>query len=276
VDGFCSTCGYERVAPPGDYVEVVVSRRLAGVSDRGNIHPHNEDALALASDTSGDILVVCDGVSSSQHPAEAAAAAARATCAALLAGAGSTNGDAQGLMEQAIRAAHAEVLAIPYSQTERDDPPETTIVAALRQGGRVTLGWVGDSRAYLIDSNGARLLTEDHSWVNEVVAAGLMTLAEALRSPQAHHITRTLGGPVGPSATGDEPSVLTLNVPMEQGHLLLCTDGLWNYAQEPEQLARLLQRPPVGADALSVARVLIGFARSTRGHDNITAAVLVF
>jgi serine/threonine protein phosphatase PrpC len=273
-DGFCARCGHERVAPAEDHVEVVVSPRLAGVSDRGNVHPHNEDALALASGPAGDIVIVCDGVSSSQKPAEAARAGARAACAALLEGAPSANGDAQGLVERAIWAAHAAVHAIPYSRTERDDPPEATIVAAWRRGRRITIGWLGDSRAYLVNGTGARQLTEDHSWVNEVVAAGEMTLAEALRAPQAHCITRTLGGPTGAAATGDEPSLLTLDVPNGAGHVVLCTDGLWNYAPEPGQLAELVRRQPAGADALAVARGLVDFARSTRGHDNITVAVL--
>src|SRR5579884_1012339 len=98
-DGFCTRCGHERVAPAGDYVEVVVSPRLAGVSDRGNVHPHNEDALALASDPAGDVLVVCDGVSSSQNAAGAAKAAAEAACAALLDGIG---GDGPAAMGRAI------------------------------------------------------------------------------------------------------------------------------------------------------------------------------
>jgi serine/threonine protein phosphatase PrpC len=273
-DGFCSRCGHERVAPPGDHVEVIVSPRLAGVSDRGNVHPHNEDALALVSDVAGDVLVVCDGVSSSQHPAEAATAAAKAACAALVEGARSADGDGRDLMGRAIRAAHDAVHAIPYSRTEKDDPPETTIVAALRRGRRVTLGWLGDSRAYLVNANGARPLTEDHSWVNEVVAAGEMTAEEARRSPKAHCITRTLGGPTGAAATGDEPSLLALDLPEGAGHVVLCTDGLWNYAPEPARLAELVRQQPAGADALAVARGLVNFARSTRGHDNITVAVL--
>jgi serine/threonine protein phosphatase PrpC len=273
-DGFCARCGHERVAPAGDHVEVVVSPRLAGVSDRGNVHAHNEDALALASDPGGDVLVVCDGVSRSQHPAEAAQAAARAACAALIDGARSANGAGRAVMDRAIQAARAAVLAIPYSHTDKDDPPEATIVAALRRGREITIGWVGDSRAYFINATGARQLTVDHSWVNEVVAAGEMTLEEALRAPEAHCITRTLGGPTGPGATGDEPSFVAFDVPEGAGHFLLCTDGLWNYTSEPGQLTGLVRGQPNGADALAVARALVNFARSTRGHDNITVAVL--
>jgi serine/threonine protein phosphatase PrpC len=216
--------------------------------------------------------VVCDGVSTSQAPDVSSAAAAEAACAALVCAlhAGGPVGPAA--MREALRAAEDAVSAIPYRRTPGEAPPETTIVAAVRQGGRVTLGWLGDSRAYLVGPGGARQLTEDHSWVNEVVAAGEMTPAEALRSPRAHGITRTLGGhPVNEAA--DEPSLLTLDLPAGPSHLVLCSDGLWNDIPEPWQLAALVNRNR-GGDALALARALVEYACGRQAHDNITAAVL--
>ena len=57
------------------------------------------------------------------------------------------------------------------------------------------MGWLGDSRAYYIGPDASRQLTHDHSWVNEIVAAGRMTRAEAETAPLAHAITRSVGGP---------------------------------------------------------------------------------
>jgi serine/threonine protein phosphatase PrpC len=99
-----------------------------------------------------------------------------------------------------------------------------------------------------------------------------MTAAEALRAPQSHAITRTLGGPTADAV--DEPSFAAFDVPDGPGLLLLCSDGLWNYAPEPEQIAELVRVQPAGADALAVARGLVDFARDRGGHDNITVAVL--
>ena len=77
-DGFCSRCGQERVDVSRNHVEVCLSPQLAGVSDVGKKHFRNEDALALASKPEDEVLVVCDGVSMSQNPDLASAAAASA------------------------------------------------------------------------------------------------------------------------------------------------------------------------------------------------------
>jgi serine/threonine protein phosphatase PrpC len=271
-NGFCARCGLQRVALARDHVEVVVSPRLAGVSDRGKRHHRNEDALALASVAGGDALVVCDGVSSSQNADDAAMAAAAAACAALVDGLGAGIADLEALILDAIRSARAAVDAVPFISTDAADPPETTIVLAIRSGRRIAVGWIGDSRAYHLGSEGIRSLTRDHSWAVEVVAAGEMTAAEAFRAPQSHAVTRTLGGPTGDEA--DEPSFAAFDVPDGPGLLLLCSDGLWNYAPEPEQLAELVRVQPASGDALAVARGLVDFACDRGGRDNITVAVL--
>src|SRR5262249_42897168 len=158
------------------------------------------------SEPAGDVLVVCDGVSNSARPDEAAAVAATTACAALQA---SLRAGGAVALETAIRAADAAVGAIPFIRTGAEDPPESTVVAAGRHGRTLSAGGLGDSRAYLTTPQGAAQLTEDPSWLTEVVAAGEMTLAEALQSPRAHAITRTLGG----NARGDEPSLRTCPLP---------------------------------------------------------------
>jgi serine/threonine protein phosphatase PrpC len=274
-DGFCARCGHQRVAPARNHLEVCLSPRLAGVSDRGKRHHRNEDFFALRADPAGDVLVVCDGISSTQTPDAASEAAALAACAVLSAGLRDAVADPRALMEDAVVAAHAAVRALPCSTAaEADGPPETTLVAALRRGRRLTVGWLGDSRAYHVGPGAVRQLTHDHSWVNEVVAAGKMSREEAEDSPNAHAITRSVGGrTTGPGATGDDPSLLDVELPAGPGWLVLCTDGLWNLTPEPLQLAELV-RDPGGPDALAIARRLVEYACNRRGHDNITTAVL--
>jgi len=273
-DGFCKQCGHERIAPRRDHLEVSVSPRLAGVSDRGQRHHRNEDFLALAAGSAGEVLVVCDGVSSSQNPNAASLAAAEVTCALLLQQLNASTGDLTAAMVAAVSAAQMAVRKLPYSATEQEDPPETTLVAVVRRQRTITLGWLGDSRAYYLHGDSGQLLTEDHSWVNEIVAAGKLTRPEALQSPKAHCITRSVGGPVGSGAAGDEPSLATLELPVGSGYLLLCTDGLWNYAPDPECLAKLVQRLGSGGDVLALARSLVNYALQRGGRDNVTAALL--
>lgn len=273
-DGFCTHCGHERVDVSRNHVELSLSPRLAGVSDVGRKHFRNEDAFALVGGAEGETLVVCDGVSCSQNPDLASAAAADAVAAVVRSvPAGQSWNHAHDLVTAALQAARGAVRAIPVEASVGADPPESTIVVAVRRGRRVSLGWIGDSRAYVIAADGARQCTVDHSWLNEVVDVGKMPLADALRSPLAHALTRSLGGPADSS---DEPSQLDFELPPGSGYLVLCSDGLWNYLPDADSLATLIRGQPPEADALTRARSLVTFACERGGHDNVTAAVLMF
>ena len=190
-------------APGGPYgINVAAStdqpERTGLTIDQGMRRDHNEDAAAFAEGTAGSgrlwaTLVVCDGVSASTHADEASRIASKTTSDSLAHFV--TSGDvgyesSQNGMAQAIRAAHVSICAFA-ARYSADEPPGTTIVAALVHGPRLTIGWVGDSRAYWVPTEGPpELLTHDHSWVNETVDRGEMTEAEALQQPLAHALTR--------------------------------------------------------------------------------------
>lgn len=267
-EGYCANCGF-RNPTAADHLEITLSSTLAGVSDRGLKHHCNEDFLALNTIPINNttILVVCDGVSSSQTPEQAAKAAATATCETLTTAEATVHPEVA--LQQAINSALETIRTLPYTSTPEADPPSTTLIAALVQRGMATIAWLGDSRAYWISDRGSRLLTQDHSWLNDVVASGEMTEAQALQAPQAHAITRWLGVDAPVEMV---PSLATFSIP-GSGYLLLCSDGLWNYAPAADQLAELMQ-PLMTADALSLCRHLVNFARSQGGRDNITVALL--
>jgi len=292
-DGFCGVCGMQR--QEREHIEIVLSPTLAGVTDRGLRHGRNEDDLA-ARDLPAQgsrVLVVCDGVSQSQAPDQASRAAATAACAALAAALESGEaGDAreaplQAAMRAAVTRAQEAARAVPYSVYALEDAPATTLVAAIVQGRRATIGWVGDSRAYWVPAPadvpanapadvpasapaaGVRLLTHDHSWAAEVVEAGLMSDEQAARAPQAHAITRWLGVDVA-----DDPrAVVTTFEAPGAGAFLLCTDGLWGYLETPERLATLTRG--VWTDASAMAAALVTFALRCGGRGNVTALVAI-
>ena len=159
-DGFCVACGARQAS--GTVAEVL-GADLAAVTDPGRRHPENQDAFRIAGAVGWSLatLVVCDGVSNSQTPAAAAALAA-STATGVLAMPGE---DAAVSMRRAIVAAHDAICVLPMDRQSPVDPPACTIVAArvVRRDGAVTatIGWLGDSRAYVIDADGARLLTHD-------------------------------------------------------------------------------------------------------------------
>jgi serine/threonine protein phosphatase PrpC len=284
-DGYCTACGYRIVAnsPAAsaasslDRTVQVESPTLAGVTDRGQHKVRNEDAFLLATVPTGEVLatvvVVCDGVSSSTDADHAASHAAEAARAALEEALTAGVSDLAEAMTEAIRRAHAAVCAQAPAALDGLDPSGTTIVAAAVARGVVTLGWIGDSRAYWVAPTGAGRLTRDHSWAEEVVAQGLLSAEEAAHSPQAHALTHCIG-PLEEVAEGKqvEPALLTFAPPGECW-LVLCTDGLWNYAPEPADVARLLAEAGPAADALGRAQHLVDYALARGGHDNVTAAL---
>ncbi len=294
--GYCEECGRFCGTRERDHIEVVFDAFFAGVTDRGRRHTQNEDDMALtrvAGDPStteavspnnvAHIIVVCDGVSSSEHGEQASRTGCLTTLDHLQksveAGIVATSEQAEGAMHAAIKAANTAVCALPHTANGPKDPPEATIVAALVQPGVATIGWVGDSRAYWLseDFTLARVLTHDHSWINDVVDAGTMSEAEAEASPGAHAITRCLGVPDADNedGTATEPGIVRFEFP-GAGMLLLCSDGLWNYASHGEDIAALLKQMPPEADAITQARHLVDFANGKGGRDNITVAIARF
>jgi serine/threonine protein phosphatase PrpC len=253
---------------PRDHQELELGG-LAGVTDRGLRHQRNEDAMALATAaTAGGpvmIMVVCDGVSTADRPDEASLAAARAAAEELLAAvqAGTSRPEAS---VRAAAAAREAVAALAGG----GESPAATFVSAVVAGGTITVCWLGDSRAYWLDAGdegSARLLTRDDSLAEEMVALGLMPEAEALTSPQAHVVTRW----IGPDADALVPHVTEFSPP-GPGVLMLCSDGLWNYAPDAGTLAGLAM-PGALADPRAAAAGLVEFALDAGGMDNITVAL---
>jgi|GEM_PF-131884 len=275
VDGYCESCG--RPLPrPRDHQERALGS-VAGVSDRGHRHHRNEDAFSVAATRRPDgspavVAVVCDGVSSASAPDEASELAAE-TAADHLLGALEAGDAAPEATARAILAAAEAVdgLAERVPVRPGHNSPACTCVSAVLADGRVTLGWVGDSRAYWIpDDDGEEpiRLTVDDSWAARMVEAGLMEEAEAYADPRAHAITGWLGA----DAVEVEPHTATFR-PSSAGVVLVCTDGLWNYAEAAGELAAVVPQD-ARTRPLEAARDLVRFALENGGHDNVTVAVL--
>jgi serine/threonine protein phosphatase PrpC len=267
-EGFCEACGRRVRRPPSDHIEIVLSPHFAAVSDRGQRHDRNEDRCGIFASEAGFALVVCDGVSSSRSSEAASSAVVEQVLNFLAAALVSPAAiDPSATLRIAIAQAVRSLAAL-RARIADDNPPSTTVVAALVQAGVATIAWVGDSRAYWLDRSGATQLTQDHSWLNEVLATGEVSAEQAGNAPQAHAITRWLGAD---SQGNDTPDIVQhrLTAP---GTLLLTTDGLWNYAQSPAAIAALFPTP--APPAIEQARALIQFANDCGGQDNITAAIL--
>ncbi|MBV9269369.1 MAG: protein phosphatase 2C domain-containing protein [Acidobacteriaceae bacterium] len=261
-DGYCLQCGRRCRPAPGEHEEQELSADFAAVTDRGLHHARNEDRFQIASESGRHIIVICDGVSNSNSADAAADTASKCIAGALGAGAG---------FEIAIKDA-SEAVAQLGLRVFLDSAPSTTMVSAVVENGSVEIAWMGDSRAYWIAKTDSHQLTKDHSWLNEVVSSGELSYSEAAKSARAHAITRWMGADADPEMA---PEFATFQIP-GPGCFLLCTDGLWNYAHETEQLAELVLQAPESASALEIARDLVAYANEKGGADNVTVALLRF
>lgn len=265
-EGFCLLCGRRVLRPAEDHIETELSVHFAGVSDRGLHHHSNEDRFAIGVHEDWRLAVVCDGVSSSPDADKAAAQASQAALATMQTDLANESPLLDAL-KNSVKAASGAVAALGY---KRGEAPSTTIVSAAVSGKQIGIAWVGDSRAYWIAGGRAHSLTVDHSWLNMVLERGDVERAEAQRSRNAHALTQWLGLDSDP---GDPDSVVRDIA--GDGILLLCSDGLWNYADTGEEMSDLVrQSSENSATALEMSRHLVDYAIAQGGRDNITAVLI--
>ncbi len=235
----------------------------AGLSNVGRVRTSNEDCMGLFPDL--DLYVVADGMGG--HAAgEVASSMAVETARDSIAkneGTGKPLLAAQRL-EMAIKASNQKIYQAG-KQTPALSGMGTTIVSVLLNQDTAYIGYVGDSRAYLVRDNEMTQLTTDHSLVNEYLKKGMMTSEEAERHPLKHVLSRALG-------TTPEVEVDMLSLPLKsEDMLLLSSDGLSNTVTRQIML-QVLKR---SRDNLQEAcNQLIEQANNRGGVDNITVIIL--
>ena len=200
--------------------------------------------LSLCNAGRSDLLcgLVCDGVGGNSS-GELASSLALSSISSSLAGwltALSIASDeaifspaaVQGLLSKAFRYSNRLILQ-QAARESRLTGMSTTAVCALLAGGDLHVAWVGDSRCYLCRGKEIRQLTHDHSEMQELVDAGVISPEHAQDHPLAHVITRCLG-------MEGRLEVDVNSVPLRQGDLImLCTDGLTDVLEDREILEGL-------------------------------------
>lgn len=279
-DLYCEQCG-TKAPSERDHFREMPAGWVAGVCDRGARRRRNEDAMALlASESQGErcVLIVLDGVSSSTDSDVASLAGARAARDALRKAVGAGLGtpeSREAAMHKAITdaAAGAQAAIVAHTEQGSANPASATFTCLVLQAETDGLvawhGNLGDSRSYWLPDSGEPIqLTRDDSAAEALIDAGA-TPEQAYGSPQAHAITRWLGR----DAEDVTPHLGRLPI-TEDGWLLACSDGLWNYAPTAAVLAEQVHAAAGAAGSVEdVALALVEFATQAGGHDNITVAV---
>ncbi|MFM7200182.1 MAG: cyclic nucleotide-binding domain-containing protein [Myxococcota bacterium] len=140
----------------------------------------------------------------------------------------------------------------------------TTMTMLLTVGSKGLMAHVGDSRLYLVRDGKLYQLSEDHSYVGEMIRKGRMTEAEGRMSPFANLLTRAVG--LQPQVQVD-----TLLFDMLPGDTyLMSSDGLHDAFDDPEEMLPILTQE----DGAGIVRTLIESANEKYGKDNISAVVV--
>ncbi|MBA3298776.1 MAG: Stp1/IreP family PP2C-type Ser/Thr phosphatase [Thermoleophilaceae bacterium] len=224
----------------------------AGLSDVGMQREANEDNFVC-----GPLFAVADGMGGAQ----AGEVASQMAVDVLAAGDGE-GGTPEERLTRMIREANRKI----YELAARDQSRAgmgTTTTAAIVEGRNVSVGHVGDSRAYRARDGELEQLTHDHSLVAELVRSGQLTAAAAENHPQRSIITRALGPEAEVEVDAHSHSARDGDV------YLLCSDGLTGMISEPE-IAGILRATGSLQEA---ADALVRAANQSGGKDNITVVL---
>ena len=269
VEGYCGVCGRKQPAERDHQSESVPG--IAAVSDRGLRYSKNEDAFAIGRSGDALVVVVCDGVSTTDSPEDVSLAGAEAARDLLVAELDDGETDTEASLVRATEAAQTAAAEVPTVQGDQGPGAATYVGVVVRPGAdgilRSWTAWLGDSRAYWLHDDAATQLTVDDVWWREQVAEELLSEQDALADPRAQSITRWLGA----DATITSPRLQeTEHDP--GGRLLVCSDGLWKYVPEVDALAAKISELAL-EDPVSLAEGLVSFALGEGGHDNTTVVI---
>ena len=225
----------------------------AHLSDTGRQRSANEDSFYAGS----PVFAVADGMGGAQAGEVASRIAAESFAPAVR---GESSPEAY--LRSIALAANTRIYDLAAEDESRSGMG-TTFTAALLEGEEVSLAHVGDSRAYLFRDGELRMLTADHSLVEELLRQGKLTKEQAEDHPQRSIITRALG-------PESEVEVDTMTYRAKPDDVfLLCSDGLTTMVKD-EMIATILGRAASLDDA---ARQLIEQANLAGGRDNITVVL---
>ncbi len=230
------------------------------LSDKGCVRANNEDYCLIEPEIG--LFVLADGMGGAKA-GECASRMAVDTVAEIVHG--SPARDSQALL-RSMEEANQRVL----DAAQHDPSLEgmgTTLVAALEIERTLSIASVGDSRAYLLDERGLRVITDDQTWVNEV-GRPLGLDEESLKNhPMRHVLTMAIGA----------SSPLTINyysVELNPGTLvLLCSDGLHGVLEAP-QIEEILRGGRNGDSLEDSCRRLVEAAKEAGGPDNVTTILV--
>jgi len=250
---------------------MVISMTYSGKTDIGQKRMANQDAIAMVEMNDGSLVtIVCDGMGGVKGGAVASEAAISAFTEYISEVDGKTDEDApipthKEMLTEGLKRANISV----YTRSIEDEQYKgmgTTLVAAVIKDRDLCAVNVGDSRLYVITGGGLCRVTRDHSYVQQMVDAGMIKPEDAKKSPFKNVITRVVGRETDP-----KPDYYSVKLPEGKWCVLLCSDGLYNFCSD-EKLVALSEDESLSAE--EAASAMIDAANEGGGGDNISAIIV--
>jgi protein phosphatase len=239
------------------------------LSDPGTVRPRNEDYLGYVVPSSpaqarshGWLFALADGVGGQRQGGVASRAAVEEVLGAFRRAAPMESHGA--LLSRLVQGANARICETEAMAGPAGAGMSSTIVVCALRFDRATIAHVGDSRCYLIRNQKARVITQDHTVVNEQLRLGVLTKKEAKSASTRHVLSRSLGNGLFVKVEIDEVQVLAGDV------LLQCSDGLHGAVTDEEIAATVCEN-----DKLEVTvRKLVDRANEQDGGDNVSVQLI--
>lgn len=238
---------------------------VAGKTDIGRVRNENQDNFRIELfDDEAALAVVCDGMGGAVSGKEASEIAAKAIYERIV---GSFrldlgNNSIRNLLLTSVNAANALVYGKSEVATEKNGMGTTCVVAIVKDN-TCFVASVGDSRAYIINNDGIKQITNDHTYVEMLYEQGKITKEEIKKHKMRNVITKAVGTEKNVEVDYFEVSLTP------ESFVLLCSDGLTNYCSDEQIYDYVMNR-----DLNESADELIKYVNSHGGKDNITVAII--
>ena len=269
---YCIGCGAALSIPEnGETVELIP--RAAALSSIGQVRENNEDRVGLWARQGVVVALVADGMGGAVAGEEASRLVVEAIQADFL-------GEARGSetlaeldeeeiadkLRAAVRRANRAVIQRANAHREFQGMG-TTVTLAFVRGNRVIIAHVGDSRAYLVDGQSGWInqITDDHSFVEALLASGHITAEQAAVHPMRNVLYRALG-----QIDDTEPDLYSRTLSPDDW-LVLCSDGLTRHVAASE----IADITCSSRDPDEAAHRLVELANERGGEDNISVITVL-
>ena len=238
---------------------------IANCTDTGRTRRVNEDSMVTFDSPNGRVVAVCDGMGG-QNAGDVASKLAVAVIQDILSD--NTFATPEEAITSSVIAANQAILR-KASMNEDMQGMGATCVMLIVKDGKVYYGSIGDSRIYYIANGMIRQITKDQSYVQTLVDAGQITLAEAEHHQDKNQITNALGVEgMTPPVIGQMPII-----PEPNSTFLLCSDGLSGMINN-NTILNTVSRYDLSLNER--ARMLVEQANEAGGLDNITVQLVEF